>query len=42
MEALPERAACKLVVGALAIAHERGCEASSPVAKGDHSIQWIE
>jgi len=27
MEALPERAACKLVVGALAIAHERGCEA---------------
>lgn len=27
MAALPERAACKLVVGALAIAHERGCEA---------------
>ncbi|MFG1366055.1 IS21 family transposase [Xanthobacter sp. V7C-1B] len=27
MVALPERAACKLVVGALAIAHERGCEA---------------
>ena len=27
MEALPERAACKLVVGALAMAHERGCEA---------------
>lgn len=27
MEALPERAACKLVVGALAIAHERACEA---------------
>lgn len=27
MEALPERAACKLVVGALAIAHERGVEA---------------
>lgn len=27
MEALPERAACKLVVGALSIAHERGCEA---------------
>ena len=27
MEALPERAACKLVVGALALAHERGCEA---------------
>ena len=27
MEALPERAACKLVVGALAITHERGCEA---------------
>lgn len=27
MEALPERTACKLVVGALAIAHERGCEA---------------
>ena len=27
MEALPARAACKLVVGALAIAHERGCEA---------------
>jgi len=27
MEALPTRAACKLVVGALAIAHERGCEA---------------
>lgn len=27
MQALPERAACKLVVGALAIAHERGCEA---------------
>ena len=26
MEALPARAACKLVVGALAIAHERGCE----------------
>ena len=27
MAALPERTACKLVVGALAIAHERGCEA---------------
>jgi hypothetical protein len=27
MAALPERVACKLVVGALAIAHERGCEA---------------
>ena len=27
MEALPERVACKLVVGTLAIAHERGCEA---------------
>ena len=27
MAALPERAACKLVVGALAIAHERACEA---------------
>lgn len=27
MAVLPERAACKLVVGALAIAHERGCEA---------------
>lgn len=27
MEALPERVACKLVVGALAIAHERGVEA---------------
>lgn len=27
MATLPERAACKLVVGALAIAHERGCEA---------------
>lgn len=27
MEALPERTACKLVVGVLAIAHERGCEA---------------
>ena len=27
MAALPERIACKLVVGALAIAHERGCEA---------------
>ena len=27
MVALPERAACKLVVGVLAIAHERGCEA---------------
>ena len=27
MEALPQKAACKLVVGALAIAHERGCEA---------------
>ena len=27
MAALPERAACKLVVGALAIAHERGVEA---------------
>jgi transposase InsO family protein len=27
METLPERAACKLVVGALAIAHERGVEA---------------
>jgi hypothetical protein len=27
MDALPERAACKLVVGALAIAHERCCEA---------------
>ena len=26
-EALPEKAACKLVVGALAIAHERACEA---------------
>lgn len=27
MAALPERAACQLVVGALSIAHERGCEA---------------
>jgi hypothetical protein len=27
MAALPERAACKLVVEALAIAHQRGCEA---------------
>ncbi|TVQ62316.1 MAG: IS21 family transposase [Phycisphaerales bacterium] len=27
MAALPQRAACKLVVGALAIAHERACEA---------------
>jgi len=27
MAALPERAACRLVVGAPAIAHERGCEA---------------
>jgi len=27
MATLPERTACKLVVGALAIAHERGCEA---------------
>jgi hypothetical protein len=27
MAALPEKTACKLVVGALAIAHERGCEA---------------
>lgn len=27
MAALPDRTACKLVVGALAIAHERGCEA---------------
>ena len=27
MAALPERAACKLMVGALALAHERGCEA---------------
>jgi DNA replication protein DnaC len=27
MEALSDRAACKLVVGALALAHERGCEA---------------
>jgi hypothetical protein len=26
MAALPERTACKLVVGALALAHERGCE----------------
>lgn len=34
MEALPERAACKLVVGALAIAHERGCEADLAVAIG--------
>jgi hypothetical protein len=27
MTALPEKAACRLVVGALALAHERGCEA---------------
>lgn len=27
MQALPERAACKPVAGAPAIAHERGCEA---------------
>lgn len=27
MAALPEKAACRLVVGALALAHERGCEA---------------
>jgi hypothetical protein len=26
MAALPEKAACRLVVGALALAHERGCE----------------
>ena len=32
MEALPERAACKLVVGALALAHERGCEADLAAA----------
>lgn len=34
MEALPERAACKLVVGTLAIAHERGCEADLAAAIG--------
>ena len=34
MEALPERAACKLVVGTLAIAHERGCEADLAAAVG--------
>ena len=27
MAALPEKAACKLTVGILALAHERGCEA---------------
>ena len=27
MDALPERTACRLVVDALALAHERGCEA---------------
>jgi hypothetical protein len=27
MAALPEKAACRLVVEALALAHERGCEA---------------
>ena len=27
MAALPAKAACRLVVGALALAHERGCEA---------------
>ena len=32
MEALPERAACKLVVGVLALAHERGCEADLAAA----------
>ena len=32
MAALPERAACKLVVGALALAHERGCEADLAAA----------
>lgn len=34
MAALPERAACKLVVGTLAIAHERGCEADLAAAIG--------
>lgn len=32
MAALPERVACKLVVGALALAHERGCEADLAAA----------
>jgi hypothetical protein len=32
MAALPERAACKLVVGALALAHQRGCEADLAAA----------
>jgi hypothetical protein len=32
MAALPERAACRLVVGALALAHERGCEADLAAA----------
>ena len=32
MVALPERVACKLVVGALALAHERGCEADLAAA----------
>jgi hypothetical protein len=32
MAALPEKAACRLVVGALALAHERGCEADLAAA----------
>lgn len=32
MAALPEKAACRLVVEALALAHERGCEADLAVA----------
>jgi hypothetical protein len=32
MAAMPERPACKLVVGVLALAHERGCEADLAAA----------
>ena len=32
MAGLPEKAACRLVVGALALAHERGCEADLAAA----------
>lgn len=32
MVALPQKAACRLVVGALALAHERGCEADLAAA----------
>ncbi len=36
MEALPEKAACRLTVDVLALAHERGCEAELAAVIAEH------